>query len=606
MARLNFDFVAFNRGLVSPLALARIDVERTKLSCEVMVNWLPYTQGAMELRGGGKMIGSSFNDLSATWIDFVAQTTDTALLELTPNKLRVWINDQLLTRPGGATAISNGNFATSTSWTDASSHGGTLTFGGSGLILNGVNRGGLAKCQRTITIGAPEVGVEHALAIVVTRGPVTFRCGSTVGGDEYIKEAQLYTGKHSLSFTPTAASYTLTFQSDLDVNRIVASIAADSGTLEIATPWGAGDLKFVRWDQSADVLFLSCLGIRQQRIERRGTGRSWSVVDYLPQNGPFIPGRTAKVKLRPTAYSGNTTLTADGAFFRPEHVGALFRVFGSGQDGSYKLSGDDQWTDVWTVTGISDNTHNVLERDMTFAISGTFSGTLSLQRSYDSPDFGFKTTVSGLTSGGRFDADSNVIVYYRAGFETGDYTSGTAVVGVQYAGGNKEGICRVTGFTSSTQVSVEVLKAFGNLDWSDDWSEEQWSDVQSWPTAVGLFEGRLWWFGGVEMFGSVADDYENWDGTIEGDSAPIMRTLGRGPVDAINYALPMARLIIGTAGSEIGIHGSTLDEPLTPTNAQAKGISNVGSAQMRDRQSRHLRQPRGAARLHPLLRCPGR
>jgi hypothetical protein len=53
---------------------------------------------------------------------------------------------------------------------------------------------------------------------------------------------------------------------------------------------GCGGPGLVRFDQSADVLFVACEGHQQRRIERRGTSpnaRSWSVVLYQPEDGPF-------------------------------------------------------------------------------------------------------------------------------------------------------------------------------------------------------------------------------------------------------------------------------------------------------------------------------
>src|SRR5215216_1453526 len=108
MGRVNAPLLAFNRGIVSPKALARIDVERIRLSSETQTNWLPKTQGAMMLRPGLEHLGASKSNLAAHWIEFIASASDTALLELTNALMRVWIDDTLLTRPSVASTISNG------------------------------------------------------------------------------------------------------------------------------------------------------------------------------------------------------------------------------------------------------------------------------------------------------------------------------------------------------------------------------------------------------------------------------------------------------------------------------------------------------------------
>ncbi|OWK18320.1 hypothetical protein AJ88_03835 [Mesorhizobium amorphae CCBAU 01583] len=247
--------------------------------------------------------------------------------------------------------------------------------------------GGLAVCRRQITVSGGNIGARHALNISVTRGPVTFRCGSTSGGDEYIGETTLRTGAHSLAFTPTGDFY-VQFQSDLDIDKIVASCqVASAGTMELDIPYAAADLPFVRWDQSADVLFLACAGFQQRRIERRAVD-SWSVVLYRPENGPFFGTRSAKVKLKVAATNGNTSLTSDLPFFKATHVGALFRLFNEGVDQTYKLGAGGAFTDPLRVTGVV--TSNYDDRDWFYTVSGVWSGTLRWKRSFDGPDSGFK------------------------------------------------------------------------------------------------------------------------------------------------------------------------------------------------------------------------
>ena len=70
----------FNRGLISPLALARTDLERVGLSAETFENWMPRNLGSMMLRPGTKYIGATRSNLIAKFIPFIFSSTDTALL----------------------------------------------------------------------------------------------------------------------------------------------------------------------------------------------------------------------------------------------------------------------------------------------------------------------------------------------------------------------------------------------------------------------------------------------------------------------------------------------------------------------------------------------
>jgi hypothetical protein len=126
--KANILFPAWNRGLVSPKSLGRVDLDRTKLSAEVMNNWLPSTQGSMQLRPGTKYFGSSLNDTGAEYLEFVASTDDVALVELTHQKMRIWLGEDahelsLLSRPKVDTQVS----LSDTGWSNASTGGAFAT-----------------------------------------------------------------------------------------------------------------------------------------------------------------------------------------------------------------------------------------------------------------------------------------------------------------------------------------------------------------------------------------------------------------------------------------------------------------------------------------------
>lgn len=600
MPKTNVPLIAFNRGIVSKAALARVDVERIRLSAEEMTNWMPKTQGSMALRPGFQYIDTTRSNAKATQIRFVASTTDTALIEIVEGYMRVRVDDVLVSRVSVTTSVSNPTFSSSSNWTDTSANGGTVSFGGAGLTMTATNVGSVAGVEQEVTVSGSNPNKRHALNITVTRGPVRFRVGSSSGGDEYINETTLRTGYHSIAFTPTG-NFFVQFLNSRDINKIVASCqVASSGTMELTAPWLADDLQKIRYVQSADVIFIACDGYRQRRIERRAVD-SWSLVEYQSDTGPFYATRSSPVKLKVAATNGNTTLTSDKPFFKSTHVGALFRLFSEGGiNQTYLISNEVSFTDPVRVSGVSgfvagSSEATTRERLIKYTITGTWSGTISLLKSTKDKEFGFTksniryehpvttNTDSGtaITTNVSYylnDKSENEIVWYKLGFESGNYTSGTASIVLEYGGWDIAGVCRVTGYTSSTQVSVEVLTRMGNTAYTADWQEGIWSDFRGWPSSVEFHSGRLWWFGKSRFIGSVSDDYENFDPDYEGDAGPINRTLGAGPVDTINYAMSLQRLLVGTPGAEFSIKSNSFDEPLTPTNVQAVIPSNQGSA----------------------------
>lgn len=572
MPKLNQQILAFNRGLISPLALGRIDLERTALSSEIDVNWMTRVLGSTMLRPGLEYRWATKGNAKAKGIPFVFSTSQTALVEASASALRVWGGEALVTRPSVSSSITNGGFGSDlTGWTDDDGANATsqwVTGGYLSLQGNGTN-----SAIRYQSVSTSSAGIEHALRIVVERGPVTLSVGTTAGDDTYIS-ATLKTGTHSLTFTPSGTFF-VHFASSRKHSVLVDSVAVESaGVMELPSPWAEDDLGALRYDQSGDVIFVACNGYQQHRIERR-SDTSWSIVAYEPEDGPFRGINLGPITLEPSALSGDITVTASSDFFEAGHDGAIFRLTAAGQQVEEDLSAADSFTDPVRVTGIGNS------RRLTISITGTFSGTLRLQRSPAEP--GSWTDVKSWTTGTTENFDDgfdNQVMFYRIGFKTGEYTSGTASVSASFAGGTSNGVIRLTGITSGTEADAVVLEDLGGDEATSDWEEGAWSDLRGWPSAVALYEGRLWWAGGDNIWGSESDAYEDFDDQTEGDAAPISRAIGSGPVDVINWLLPCQRLLVGTEGSEKSARSNSLDEPLTPTNFNLKTISTQGSARV--------------------------
>lgn len=577
MAKVNTYFHAFNAGVHDPSALVRTDLERMRLAAERQTNLLCRATGPAFLRPGTEFLTSTNDDDEAWFKEFVFGVSDAALMEFTSQRLRVMVDDEIITRPSVSSTVTNGDFSSATGWDTTGSGGGTATISGGILTLNANDIEGIAKCRRSVSTSDP--GTEHALRIVVNRGPVFFRCGSSSGADDYIAETSLATGEHSLAFTPSG-TYHVYFYSKERVNRRVSSIQVESaGVMELPTPWFLSDLPKIRIAQSADVCFVACEGRQQRRIERRGA-RSWSVCLYQADDGPFAANGSPRTRLRPNELEGNGTLTADTSYFTSDHVGALFRISHSGQRVVQTLSSSDTFTDYIRITGVNPVGSSDNDRDFTVTVSGTWSGTLTLERSYNDPETGYVpvTTYTGNGTFGVSDKESNVVYYYRVGFKSGDYTSGTATVSINYDGGGGSGICRVTGFTDDQTVSIEILRPMKNTTYSRDWQPGEWSDYAGWPSAVALSDGRLFWSGADRIWASVSDAFASFDEDTEGDSGPISRSIATGGVNDTQWLMSLQRLVVGTEGSTSTVKSSSLDEPLTPTNFSIRDSSTTGAA----------------------------
>jgi hypothetical protein len=577
--RADVTLYALNRGIVSRLGLARQDVKRLAMAAQTQTNWMPRVLGSMMLRPGLQYLGATYTNSAARYLRFLFATDDTALLELTDSLMRVWIDDALLTRPAVTSTITNGTFTTNLAgWTDDDEAGAVSQWVAGGLMQLTGDGTARAIREQQVTVAGLNVGVEHGIRIVILRGPVYVRIGSTSGGDEYVGETVLATGTHSLSITPTGNFY-IRFFSSLVRNVYVDSVAIEAaGAVTLPTPWTASDLDDVRVDQSADVLFAACPGRQQRRIERRGTSpdaRSWSVVLYQSDDGPFGLLNTTPVTITPSGITGTISLTASQPMFQSGHIGALYSIESSGQIVTATASASAVSTGSIRVTGIGTS------RAFSIIISGDATvSTVDLQRSYDNTTWAVVGAPESWTADvttSYNDGLDNQIVYYRLTLTT-RVAPDSVTMQLRIGSGSVRGIVRVIGYASSTSVTADVLTSLGGTSASVDWQESQWSDVAGWPTAVKLHEGRLWWFGKNGIWGSISDAYDAFDETLEGSAGPIIRTIGSGPVDTINFGLSLKGLLVGAQGAEFTIRASSLDEVLTPTNFNVKASSTQGSS----------------------------
>lgn len=459
------------------------------------------------------------------------------------------------------------------------------------LSLAGDGEGAYAARYQVLTVAGGDQNVEHALNITVARGRATLLVGSTLTGGEYIAETVLEKGYHSLAFTPTGASVYVRLASDTEYPSLVESISiAGAGQMALATPWAEADLPFLRFDQSGDIVYVACDGVRTMQIERRAA-RSWSIVDYAAEQGPFKAfNLDATTTITPSALNGEITLTASKPLFKSTNVGGLFAVNSIGQAVSSDLSAVESYTDAIRISGISKPKvsaktkkalgGSIITDSRAFAIktTGTWSATITLQQATDpAGPWTDITTYTSNQSRTYDDGLDNQIVYYRLGIKTGNYTSGTVTAMLAYASGTIMGIARVTEYFSSTVVGAVVLKDFGAVTASPDWKEGLWSDRRGFPSCCAFHSGRFWLAGKDAILGSVSDDYTNFDEDYEGDAGPIFRTIGSGPVDEINWLSPSRNLVVGTQGSERIVRSNSLGDPVTPTNFNLAEATTYGS-----------------------------
>jgi hypothetical protein len=270
-------------------------------------------------------------------------------------------------------------------------------------------------------------------------------------------------------------------------------------------------------------------------------------------------------KSKSTTYVDIDNVTLKANIFDPLHVGALWKFTGK-KEVSKDVTAEDEFTNSIEL----DSGESVIVN-----LSGTWVGTVTVQRSFDSGDtwVDYYTTTSNISVEITEASDD---VYYRAGIKTGDYTSGTSNILLTKL--DVDGFMEISTVTNSISAAGEVKKTLPSVDSNYKWSEGAWSDFNGYPSCIAFFEQRMVAAGSPArpqtIWGSVVDDYENFTvGTNDDDSYKF--TLVSSDVNTIKWMVDLSYLLCGTLGGEWRFGFS--DQATTPTVVDAKRQTTYGS-----------------------------
>jgi len=407
----------------------------------------------------------------------------------------------------------------------------------------------------------------------------------------------------------------------------VATLYSSTTPYEIETPYLTADLFDLKYEQSADVLYIVHPEYETRKLSRNSE-TDWSLTAFDAQAGPFKSQNTTVTKtIASSATTGTVTLTAVGhsPFVSGTTAGHLPSGTGAtsmSQTGAlFKFShpfGEPDF--VGTFTAANDYLDcGTIFKDGGWNITteGNWRGTVLVQRNYTIGAAwnatGWETvytcksgTASGAGTEKNFasatrteddeDADYQVIYTVDWGGEVEIFfeTDQTEVIGV----------VEITAVTSPTVATGTVIRTLGSTDATYKWSEGSWSNYRGWPQTVAFFEDRLVFGGNTSqpdtVWGSVTGDYENMLAGAE-DSDAVVFTLTSRKVNAIEWIIGKDKILIGTSGAEWTLAGSS-DEPLTPSNVKAEQHSTYGSANLQATLANEsvLFFQRGAERMREL------
>lgn len=619
-------FNKFNRGEVSKDAFGREDVTRVDNACETMENFTPERLGPMSYRPGTEAIDTLTLNVSNTIDDetllvpFPTSIDDPALLVFSvdggvPTIQFIRSNVyQFIVRQSVLSTWADGDFTgvfgpgPTGEWVDASVGGATASQAGGALTLTGT---GTDEAKVWQTTGASDNGEDHAFLFVVDKGEVLCQIGTGGVDSADLFEAVLQIGYHHIEVNlPTAGSpdltVTLSSSNIREARMLDAELLGDVNTsipLETAlrtnilgnTTNRHQILRSLRKAQSADVLYFA--GGRDIDGDdggwipfevRRWNATSFSVQRFVNVFGPYEFINIGNVTMEPQgSIDGNMTVQPSRPFFEASAPGYGFGDLDYGFGTLLKIAVNGQ---IQNVTGSANGTSTAGvfvfgtgdARKFTVTISAT-TGTfvdVQLQKSFDEITW---QRVKSYTGGDQTEVyddglDAAEIFYRLSIVDNTGLTTTTLEISYDY--GTLESQGRIVENDTNTDVEVEWFVAFNgpiSVEYPD-WFIGAWGGKNPMPSAVAFHEGRLWFAGFNNIWGSESDFFESFDTLVEGASASIRRTIGFGAAEKIHWLAPSARLVAGTATAEIDIRSSAFGEVLTPLNTNLKAGSDLGTA----------------------------
>jgi len=490
-------------------------------------------------------------------------------------------------------------------------------------IINSFNAGELSRRMDSRTdIAKYSTGcriLENFLIRV--EGGVTKAPGTYYGNEA--KHSDKTTILRSFVFSADQA-YMLEF-GDYYIRFYVDGARIESGgvPVELVTPYKHTELRDLRFQQSADVLYITCKNHAPRTLSRT------SHVDWTLAAIEF----TSSEQETTETYIAITGAVAQGSLIKittsTQHGftdGEIVTI--AGVEGTTEANGR------WQIA-IVDSTHFVL-LDSVFTTTYVTGGTAVKEIGYfvsDTSNVGGEINI--LVRNHKFETgdmvrvadvegtveangvwicdkvDNNNITLQGSVYSSA-YTSGGTIVGAGYftahditnCADNGTGLIRITtrsdhNFTTGNRVAIEdvtgTVEANGvwvitkidanNFDLQDSTFANAWSSggqaSNRWPATVSFFEERLSFAGSYEkpltVWLSKSGDYYNFTVGTDADSGLIFTLLSR-LIGKTMWLVPQEYLMIGNTDSEWRMGGKSTTEPITFDSINAKYQESNGSA----------------------------
>lgn len=338
----------------------------------------------------------------------------------------------------------------------------------------------------------------------------------------------------------------------------------------IATPFTESEIPNIHYAMNDNAMYLVS-GTDHPQVLTRTAHNAWTCTDITMETGPFLPDEDTTTTITSSGTTGTITLTASSSIFDSDHVGSIWQI--SHMRASSNVSGSFSGNDTSATSAF-------FTGSWSFITTGSWEGTVTLQRSEDGSDWEPALSPLTHTNYSNMNEEEDDGAYYRV--KMTNYSSGTCEYTFTINSEIHDGVVEITAVASGTSATATVITDLAKTTATKRWREGYWSDYRGWPKTVAFHQQRLV-FGGSTSYPQAlwfakidegeGDDPTDFDeGTLDTDAFTVFLP-GQNP---IRWLKSGDYLFIGTSGS-VGKYGE-IGEAITPTSPNYREQSKTGCA----------------------------
>lgn len=512
--------LGFNAGIFGKRMYARTDLARYRFACRQMNNFIPTVQGPALKRSGTRFVKNAKGASSqqSRLIPFEFSRDQAYVLEFFDNGIRFM-------RDGGAvleTAV-------------AISAGTPPTIANPCVITTNVAHGYSTGDEVFIT-GSRLAFLNDQFFTITVTGATTFTLSYDGSAISSLGESLIAAGTNTV-----ARTYQIT-----------------NGVGGNAIPWNYNELDSIQYAQDADVMYIVHPLYPPHKLTRT-SDTSWTcaAVDFV-----WPPFRDENISA--------TTVYTDSATSATATIQSSTDIFTSDMVGGYIQLSEivEAVHPVWTPSD---------------GMSTEFNGGIAVNdRVRYEKNVYYLSALNGASNTG------TIAPVHEEGTQQ-DRAAGENAFDWTYVNRGM-GYAKIETFTDANTVVADVLNegiefpasVVGSGGATKKWAISAFNAEFGYPTAVAIFEGRLW-FGGTErdpqtFWGSRINRYEDFQIRDDDPDSGLSFTIASNRVNAIQWMAGQDVLVIGTRGGEFTAESDSADVGITPENIKVRQMSAFGSA----------------------------